>query len=311
MAMKKTLSIVLFLLGFSIITFAQQDPMYSQYVFNGLIINPAYAGTRDILCASILYRDQWENIPGSPKTGIFSIDAPIQNKNVGLGMTVEFDKIGISTHTAFNGIYSYRLRFAQSSLVFGLQAGVGFSNSNFSSVKYSDGTQNDIAFQNNFHDVLPNFGFGLYYYSNKFYAGFSIPQIAGYAIQNALYHKTESAYLDLANHYFINTGYLFDITSDIKAKPSVLLKYVKGAPVEMDLNGIVWFYDLIAAGVSYRSMASLDFILQFRATHQISIGYAYEYATTKLNTFSSGSHEIMLQYFFDYSHSKIVTPRFF
>jgi type IX secretion system PorP/SprF family membrane protein len=311
MAMKKTLSIVLFLLGFSIITFAQQDPMYSQYVFNGLIINPAYAGTRDVLCASILYRDQWENIPGSPKTGIFSIDAPIQNKNVGLGMTVEFDKIGISTHTAFNGIYSYRLRFAQSSLVFGLQAGVGFSNSNFSSVKYSDGTQNDIAFQNNFHDVLPNFGFGLYYYSNKFYAGFSIPQIAGYAIQNALYHKTESAYLDLANHYFINTGYLFDITSDIKAKPSILLKYVKGAPVEMDLNGIVWFYDLIAAGVSYRSMASLDFILQFRATHQISIGYAYEYATTKLNTFSSGSHEIMLQYFFDYSHSKIVTPRFF
>lgn len=309
--MKKTLSVLLFLLGISITTFAQQEPMYSQYVFNGLIINPAYAGTRDVLCASILYRDQWENIPGSPKTGIFSIDAPVQNKNVGLGMTVEFDKIGVSSHTGFNGIYSYRLRFAQSSLVFGLQAGVGFSNSNFSSVKYSDGTQNDIAFQNNFHDVLPNFGFGLYYYSNKFYAGFSIPQIAGYAIQNALYHKTESAYLDLANHYFINTGYLFDLTPDIKAKPSILLKYVRGAPVEMDLNGIVWFYDLIAAGVSYRSLASLDFILQFRATHQISVGYAYEYATTKLNTFSSGSHEIMLQYFFDFSHAKIVTPRFF
>jgi type IX secretion system PorP/SprF family membrane protein len=311
MAMKKTLLIVLFLLGFSIITIAQQDPMYSQYVFNGLIINPAYAGTRDVLCASILYRDQWESIPGAPKTGIFSIDAPIQNKNVGIGMTVEFDRIGISSHTAFNGIYSYRLRFDQSSLVFGLQAGVGFSSSNFSSVRYTDGTQNDIAFQNNFHDVLPNFGFGLYYFSNKFYAGFSIPQIAGYAIQNALYHKTESAYLDLANHYFINTGFLFDITSDIKAKPSLLLKYVRGAPVEMDLNGIVWFYDLIAAGVSYRSLASLDFILQFRATHQISIGYAYEYATTRLNSFSSGSHEIMLQYFFDFSHSKIVTPRFF
>lgn len=311
MTMKKILTLILFISGIWTIVLAQQDPMYSQYVFNGLIINPAYAGTRDVLCASVLYRDQWVNIPGAPKTGILSIDAPVKNKNVGVGLTVEFDKIGVTSHTAFNGIYSYRLRFAQSSLVFGLQAGLGFSNSNFSSVQYTDGTRNDIAFQNNFHDVLPNFGFGLYYFSNRFYAGFSIPQIAGYAIQNALYHKTESAYLDLANHYFINTGYLFDLSPDIKAKPSILLKYVRGAPVEMDLNGIVWFYDLIAAGVSYRSLASLDFILQVKASPQISIGYAYEYATTKLNTFSSGSHEIMLQYFFDFSHSKIVTPRYF
>jgi len=309
--MKKIIIAVLLLTGASAITLAQQDPMYSLYVFNGLIINPGYAGTRAVLCASVLYRDQWENIPGAPKTGILSIDAPIKNKNVGVGMTVEFDKIGISSHTGFNGIYSYRLKFASSSLVFGLQAGLGFSTSNFSTVKYTDGTQNDVAFQNNFHDVLPNFGFGLYYYSDRFYAGFSIPQIAGYAIQNALYHRTESAYLDLANHYFINTGYLFNLSSDVKAKPSVLIKYVRGAPVEMDLNGIVWFYDLIAAGISYRSFASLDFILQCRVTNQISIGYAYEYATTKLNSFSSGSHEIMLQYYFDFSHPKIVTPRFF
>lgn len=308
--MKKILSIIILAVA-TITVFGQQDPMYSQYVFNGLIINPAYAGTRDVLCTSILYRDQWAGLPGAPKTGILSVDAPIKNKNVGAGLTVEFDKIGITSHTAFNGIYSYRLRFANSSLVFGLQAGLGFSNSNFSSVRYSDGTQNDVAFQNDFHDVLPNFGFGLYYFSDRFYAGFSVPQIAGYAIQNALYHKTESAYLDLANHYFINTGYLFDLTPDIKAKPSILLKYVRGAPVEMDLNGIVWFYDIVAAGISYRSFASLDFILQVRASRQFSIGYAYEYATTKLNTFSSGSHEIMLQYFFDFSHSKILTPRYF
>jgi type IX secretion system PorP/SprF family membrane protein len=309
--MKKLLSIVLFVFGFSVILTAQQDPMYSQYVFNGLIINPAYAGTRDVLSASVLYRDQWVNIPGAPKTGILSVDAPIKNKNVGIGMTVEFDKIGISSHTGINGIYSYRLKFSNSSLVFGLQAGMSFSTSNYSSVKYTDGTQNDIAFENNYHDVLPNIGFGMYYYSSRFYAGLSVPQIGGYAIQNALYHKNEGAYLDLANHYFINSGYLFDITPDIKAKPSVLLKYVRGAPMEMDLNGIVWFYDLIAAGISYRSFASIDFIVQVRATNQISIGYAYEYATTRLNTFSSGSHEIMVQYFFDFSHPKIVTPRYF
>jgi type IX secretion system PorP/SprF family membrane protein len=309
--MKKLLSIVLLIFGISSFVGAQQDPMYSQYVFNGLIINPAYAGTRDVLSASVLYRDQWVNIPGAPRSGILSLDAPIRNKNVGLGLTVEFDKIGISSHTGINGIYSYKLKFANSSLVFGLQAGIGFSTSNYSSVKYTEGTQNDVAFATNFHDVLPNIGFGLYYYTSRFYAGFSIPQIGGYAIQNALYHRTESSYLDLANHYFINSGYLVDISPDIKAKPSILLKYVRGAPVELDLNGIVWFYDLIAAGISYRSFASLDFIVQLRATSQISIGYAYEYATTKLNTFSSGSHEIMLQYFFDFSHPKIITPRYF
>jgi type IX secretion system PorP/SprF family membrane protein len=311
MTMKKIVTLILFTIVLGKSAFGQQDPMYSQYVFNGLIINPAYAGTRDVLSASLLYRDQWANIPGAPKTGIFSIDAPLPNKNVGLGMTVEFDKIGISSHTAFNGVYSYRIKFANSSLSFGLQAGVGFSNSDYTSVQYSLGTQNDVAFQNNFHDVLPNVGFGAYYYTDRFYAGFSIPQIGGYAIQNALYHKAEDAHLDLANHYFINTGYLFDLTPDIKIKPSVLLKYVKGAPVEMDLNGIVWFYNLIAAGVSYRSFASVDALLQIRLSNQFSLGYAYEYSTTKLNTFSSGSHEIMLQYFFDFSHPKIVTPRFF
>ncbi len=309
--MKKILITILLTLGLTAITFAQQNPMYSHYVFNGLIINPAYAGTREVLCASILYRDQWSNIPGAPKTGLLSIDAPVKNKNIGLGMNAEFDKIGVSSHTAINGIYSYRLRFANSSLNFGLQAGVGFSNTDFNSVNYTDGTRNDIAFQNNFHDVLPNFGFGVYYSADRFYAGFSIPQIAGYAIHNALYHKTEAAYLDLANHYFLNTGYLFDLSSDIKIKPSVLVKYVRGAPVEMDINGIAYFYDLFAAGLSYRSSASLDFIAQFKLTEQLSLGYAYEYSTTKLNTFSSGSHEFMLQYFFDFSHAKIVTPRFF
>jgi type IX secretion system PorP/SprF family membrane protein len=311
MTMKKLIFLFLFLLVYSNTVSAQQDPMYSQYVFNGLIINPAYAGTREVLCASVLYRDQWTGVPGAPKTGILSLDAPVRNKNVGVGAIAEFDRIGISSHTAISGIYSYKLRFPNSSLVFGLQAGVGFSTSDFTSVKYTDGTADDVAFQENFHDVLPNIGFGVYYYTDRFYAGLSVPQIGGYAIQNLLYHKTESAYLDLANHYFINTGYVFNLTPDIKAKPSVLIKYVRGAPVELDLNGVVWFYDILAAGFSYRSMASLDFIVQLRATKQFTIGYAYEYATTKLNTFSSGSHEIMLQYFFDFAKDKVVTPRYF
>jgi type IX secretion system PorP/SprF family membrane protein len=309
--MTKKAQIVLFLVCISVKALAQQDPMYSQYMFNQMIINPAYAGTRDVLNASLLYRNQWANIPGAPRTGIVSVDAPLENQHVGLGMNAVFDKIGVTNYSGLTGIYSYKLKFEKSFLTFGLQAGVGFYFSDFSSVDYSDGGSPDVAFQNDFHDVLPHIGFGAYYSTDRFFAGLSIPQIAGYAIQNALYHSSESSYLDLANHLFISTGYRFDLSPDIQLKPSVLVKYVSGAPVEFDINGIVSLYDVLALGISYRSFASINFLAQIRVTRQIYIGYAYEYATTNLSTFSNGSHEFMLQYYFDFSHAKVITPRFF
>lgn len=307
---KKIYSIIIFLC-LSAAAFSQQDPMYSQYVFNGMLINPAYAGTHDVLSATMLYRDQWVSVPGAPRTGILSLDAPFRNDKVGLGLNVAFDKIGVTSHTDLSAIYSYKIRFSASTLSFGLQGGLGFSTSNFTSVKYSDNATADVAFQNNFSEVLPNVGFGMYYYSDKFYAGLSVPQIGGFAIEKALNRNAEAAHLDLANHYFISTGYTFDLSSDLKLKPSVLLKYVKGAPVEADINAIVQCYDLLALGISYRSLSSVNFLAQIRLTQQFYIGYAYEYATNSINTFSSGSHEIMLQYYFDFSKSKIITPRFF
>jgi type IX secretion system PorP/SprF family membrane protein len=309
--MTRRISLVIILLTIAFKALAQQDPMYSQYVFNGLIINPAYAGARDALSTTLLYRNQWANIPGAPQTGILSVDAAIKNQKVGIGFIAAFDKIGVTSHSEITGIYSYRIKFASSSLSFGLQAGVSFSNSDFTSVNYSNSGQTDVAFQNNFHNVLPNVGFGLYYASDRFFAGVSIPQVGGYTLQNIINHNAENAQLDLANHYFVSTGYLFNLSPDIKFKPSLLLKYVKGAPVEADLNSIFSFYDIMAFGISYRSLSSVNFLAQIKVTNQIYIGYAYEYSTTKLNTFSSGSHEIMLQYFFDFSHPKIVTPRFF
>ncbi len=291
--------------------FAQQDPMYSEYVFDGLLINPAYAGTHDVLNAALLYRDQWLNIPGAPKTGIFSIDAPLKNEKVGIGLNIESDKIGVTSFTNVTGDYSYRLKFSNSSLNLGIQLGVGFTNSNLTSVITSDGGPADPSFESNYHVALPIFGFGMYYYSDKFFAGLSIPQIGGSSVQKVLYGNSDNINLDLSNHYFLYTGYLFNLTPDVKLKPSVLFKYVNGAPVEMDINGVCWFYDLIALGFSYRSLASVDFLAQFKLTDQVYLGYAYEYPTNALNNFSSGSHEIMLQYMFDFSHAKIITPRFF
>lgn len=291
--------------------FTQQDPMYSQYVFNGLVLNPAYAGSREVLCATMLYRNQWVNIPGAPKTGLFSIDAPYKNQKVGFGLNVEFDNIGVTHHTAFSGAYSYKLRFEKSTLALGIQAGIGFSTTNLTTVKYSESGTPDGSFESNFHETLPNFGFGLYYYTDKFFAGFSIPQIAGHTIQKAINGNSEGAHLDLANHYFLSSGYLVNLSPDLKLKPSVLLKYVGGAPMEIDVNGVVWFYDLLALGVSYRSLASVDFLAQVRVSKQFYFGYAYEQAANGMSSFAGGSHEIMLQYQFDFSKAKIVTPRFF
>ncbi len=310
--MKKIIKLSVLIITIANLTaIAQQDPMYSQYVFNGLIINPAYAGSHDVLSTTLLYRNQWVSIPGAPKTGSFSIDAPLKNQKVGIGLNLEFDKIGVTNYSGITGAYSYKIKFSKGALHLGVQAGVGFYNSNFTIVKYSDGDISDEAFQNNYHDLMPTFGFGMYYYTDRFYAGFSIPEIAGHAIQKALYSNSESAHLDLANHYLITSGYLFDLSPDLKFKPSVLFKYVSGAPIEIDLNSIAWFYDILALGVSYRSMASLDFLCQVRLSNKLYLGYAYEYATNSLNHFSTGSHEIMLQYSFDYAHGKIVTPRFF
>jgi len=309
--MKKQITIMLLLLSFTVTALAQQDPMYSQYVFNGLVLNPAYAGTRDVLSATLLYRNQWVNLPGAPKTGMFSIDAPYKNQKVGLGLNVEFDNIGVTSHTGISGAYSYKLKFDRSTLALGIQAGVGFSTSNFTSVKYTEGGQNDGAFQTNFHETLPNFGFGLYYYTDRFFAGLSVPQIAGRTLQKAVYGNAESAHLDMANHYFLSSGYLFDLSPDVKLKPSVLLKYVGGAPMEADVNGVVWFYDLLALGVSYRSLASVDFLAQIRVSNQFYVGYAYEQAANGMSSFAGGSHEIMLQYLFNFSKAKITTPRYF
>jgi type IX secretion system PorP/SprF family membrane protein len=291
--------------------FTQQDAMYSQYVFNGLIINPAYAGTRDVLSATMIYRNQWVNMPGAPKTGILSVDAPLKSQKVGVGVNLEFDKIGVTNHTSAMAAYAYRLKFAQSTLSFGIQAGVSYSYSNFTAVNYTEDAEVDDAFTQDYHDVLPEFGFGLYYYTQKFYVGLSIPQFAGRTIQNAISKNSEGAHLDLANHYFVNAGYLLDITPDVKLRSSVLLKYVNGAPMEMDINEIAWFYDILALGVSYRSLASINIISQIRITDQLHIGYAYEYATNGIKNYSRGSHEIMLQYQFDFSHDKIITPRYF
>jgi type IX secretion system PorP/SprF family membrane protein len=286
--------------------------MYSQYVFNQLLINPAYAGAREVLCATALYRNQWVNIPGAPKTGVFSLDSPIKNQKVGLGLNVIFDKIGVTAHTGISGIYSYKLYFERSALSFGLQMGAGFYNSTNTVVKYSDNSQIDPAFQQDYHKVLPTFSFGTYYQSDRFFAGISVMDILGKSIQNELYpNMSNDLNISVVSHYFFNAGYLIDVAPDIRLQPSFLLKFVVGAPLEADFNAVISLWDILAFGASYRSYASLDLLTQVKMNNRLSLGYSYEYSTNELSNFTSGSHEIVLRYQFDLAKGKILTPRFF
>jgi type IX secretion system PorP/SprF family membrane protein len=313
MPMLKRFTILFLFLVLTARLFAQQDPMYSQYVFNGLLINPAYAGSREVLNATALYRNQWINIPGAPKTGAFSLDSPMKNEKVGLGLNVVFDKIGVTHQTGISGIYSYKVYFSnQSVLSFGLQAGVGFYNSNNTEVRYTDDSLIDPAFQEDYHRVLPNFSFGTYFHSDKFYAGLSVMDILGKTIENQIYpNMANDLNINVVSHFFLNTGYLFDLSPDVRLQPSMLVKYVAGAPLEGDINAVLLYYDLLAFGISYRSFASVDFLLQVKVNKQLSLGYTYEYSTNELSNFTSGSHEIVLRYQFDFSRGKFLTPRFF
>ncbi len=310
--MLKRISVLFLFLSLTATVFAQQEPMYSQYVYNGLLINPAYAGTREVFSATAMMRNQWIGIPGAPRTGVMSVESLMKNYQIGLGLNMVYDEIGITNHSGISGIYSYKVYFPQSSLSFGLQAGIGFYNSTYTQSKYSDNSQTDPAFIQDYHRILPNFSFGMYYHSDRFYLGVAEMNILGRTIQEKIYpNAANDMGIGIASHYFVTSGYLFDITEDWKFQSSFLVKYVGGAPLEADLNALVLLRDLLVFGASYRSYASLDVMTHIRINKNLSVGYSYEYSTNELNNFTTGSHEIMLRYQFAGGDRKFVSPRYF
>jgi type IX secretion system PorP/SprF family membrane protein len=290
---------------------AQQAAMYTQYMFNALAINPAYAGSRNVISATALYRNQWSGIDGAPKTTTFTVDAPVKDYKIGIGLQVFNDRLGI---TNTNGVVissAYRIRMEKATLSFGIQAGVSNFKANFLDVAIDEtGTSYDPAFQENVNAFQFNFGTGIYYNSDKFYFGVSVPTL----VPNRL-SKNSNAQTNNPSkqemHLFVSTGYVFDLNSDFKLKPSFLLKGVKGAPLEGDINATLWIKDVLGIGAQYRTNADISGLLEIQVNPQIRFGYAYDYSTTNLSHFNSGSHEIMLRYEFGYVKNKVVSPRFF
>ncbi|UXX79706.1 type IX secretion system membrane protein PorP/SprF [Reichenbachiella carrageenanivorans] len=287
---------------------AQQQVMFTQYMFNQLAINPAYAGIHDGISTSFLARNQWVGFEGAPKTQTFSIHSPIKYRSIALGAVLIRDEIGLTDQFGAYFSSAYRINFSnRSKLSFGLQLSF-----NQYQVDYSENTNNDPNLANqNINDISPNAGAGVMWHSDRFYLGFSIPQLVSNSL-NSIGEGSLDPDAKLVRHYFMSAGYVFDLSRNLKLKPNLLFKWVQGAPFEIDINANFLIKELIWLGLSYRSMDSFDALFQIQVTPQFQLGYSYDFlTTTDLSRVNSGSHEIMINYVFNVKSDKIVTPRYF
>ncbi|NJO68963.1 MAG: type IX secretion system membrane protein PorP/SprF [Bacteroidetes bacterium] len=284
---------------------AQQDPMYSQYMFNMLALNPAYAGSKGALSMTGLYRNQWVGIKGAPVTQTFFAHSPAFTEKVGLGLSLINDKIGPIRQTMLFGDYSYTINITETTrLALGLKAGVNFLKTHFSDL---DVIETDETFQDLSIKPQPNFGFGVYYYSDKFFVGFSSPKL----IKNTIDQELDYSKLTLRQHYFLSGGYVITLNDQFKLKPTALLKMTGGAPASVEMNASVLYKDRFWMGLGHRFGDSFNTILQFKATNQLSLGYCFEYTMSKLIRYNSGTHEMMLTYDFIFKKDRIISPRYF
>jgi type IX secretion system PorP/SprF family membrane protein len=288
---------------------AQQHPMYSQYMFNMLNINPAYAGSRGVVSTTALFRDQWVGIPGSPKTNSVSFDMPINEKKIGIGVQLYDDRLGIERSTGLNASYAFRFQLTESgTLSLGLQAGLLNYRANYSEVRTFQ--SNDPAFNQNISGLLPAAAAGIYYNSDKFYVGFSSPALLQTKISKDNTIDVSSATgRDL--HLYFTTGFVVNLNQDLALKPSVLVKAVSGAPIELDLNTNLWIQNTFGVGFSYRTGDSYVGMVELQLNKQFRLGYAYDKTFSSLGSYNTGTHELMLRMEFGSTNGKIVSPRYF
>jgi type IX secretion system PorP/SprF family membrane protein len=302
----KTKFIGLLLVLLSGISYAQQDAQYTQYMYNTIAVNPAYAGSRETVNIFGLYRTQWVGLEGAPQTLNFSVNAPI-GKNLGLGVSVVSDKIGPQSKNDFAIDFSYSIPVSETyKLSFGIKASGSLLNVDYTKLSYDNAS--DAMFQNNIDNkFLPNIGAGIYLHSDKGYVGFSAP----YIIENKYYDKSTTFIAAEKIHFYGIAGYVFDLSPSLKFKPSVLTKVVEGSPLQVDLSGNFLILDKFTAGIAYRWDSAFSGLLGFQATDSWFIGYAYDRETTKLANYNSGSHEIFLRYELFTRPNRVISPRFF
>lgn len=311
--MKKKLSIFVLLLVASISN-AQQDAQFTQYMYNSMAINPAYAGSRGQMSIFGIHRTQWVGLEGAPVTNNVSIHSPVNNGNVGLGLSILNDRIGPSDETDIGFNFSYKIKASENyTLSFGLKASVNLLNIDFTKLSQENSFAIDPNFQTNIDNKFsPNIGAGLFLYSGDSYLGLSVPNfIETKHFDKSINRSSTSNIATERLHYFLTAGHVYDLSSEIKFKPSTIVKVTTGAPLQVDLSGNFMFNDKFVVGAAYRWSAAVSALLGFQATESWFIGYGYDLETTALSRYNSGSHEIFLRYELFKQHDRIVSPRFF
>ncbi|MDN5217258.1 type IX secretion system membrane protein PorP/SprF [Fulvivirgaceae bacterium BMA12] len=290
------------------ISFGQQQVMFTQYMFNGLALNPAYAGSDETLNLTILAREQWLGFDGGPTNQMFSGHLPLgPQKKIGVGLTVEKEKIAVTEVMNFYASYAYKIPVKNGHLALGLQGGLTHHSQELTALTLPPGVV-DPSFDENISSLLPNFGTGIYYSSKRFYAGFSIPML----IQNSFDNRDAVLVAKQARHYFLTSGYLIDLNPTLKLKPHILIKSVEGAPLNIDLNANLLIKELVWLGASFRNLNSLNALLEIQLNRQLRLGFAFDFINSELGNVSSGSGEIMLNYRVSKKvPERVLSPRYF
>ncbi|MFV5696549.1 type IX secretion system membrane protein PorP/SprF [Flavobacterium sp. LB3P122] len=300
----KTKLFTFFLMFTTIVSFAQQDAQFTQYMYNTININPAYAGSSGALSIFALHRTQWVGLEGAPVTNIVSMNTPLNSNNLGLGVSIMNDKIGPTHENTISADLSYTVPTSETfKLSFGIKATANLFDLDVTRLNPAD---NDPSLHDYNNKFSPNIGAGLFWHSNKAYVGFSIPNF----IETNRYDDNEVAVFKEKINYYLIAGYVLDLNNYIKFKPAVLTKIVKGAPLQMDVSGNFMFNDKFVVGLAYRWSAALSAMVGFQVSEGLYIGYGYDHESTNLNNYNSGSHEIFLRYEL-FKNNKITSPRFF
>ena len=291
---------------------AQQDAQYTQYMYNTIAVNPAYAGSRGVFSIGALHRSQWVGLDGAPVTQTLNFHTPVSNR-VGLGLSIVNDEIGNGTNqdTYFDAAFSYTIPTSEEGkLSFGLKAGGHFLNIDFTKLRNYGAETNLPNIDNKFS---PNFGAGVYYHTDKFYTGLSVPNfLQTEHFDNSGTNSSSFLAEERLNIYLI-TGYVFDLNPNLKFKPAGLLKAVKGAPLQLDVSANFLINEKFSVGAAYRWDAAVSLLAGFQISDQFMLGLAYDRETTDLGAtrFNDGSFEVFLRYEFLTRYKKIITPRFF